>query len=140
MIRLTSVLIAVCVAAGCSTGTTGPAEASPPGTVVKAPSPEAFAGTWRSVTPSLEFIGLSVASKSSEMGVLAARLTFSGVAWEGSGRIEGDSLVANMAVIHTETPTRVIVVQARDARTLRLQMRTTVAGPTGLDLTLVREN
>jgi len=37
---------------------------------------------WCSVTPSLEFIRLSVYSKSSE-GVLAARLAFSGVAWEG---------------------------------------------------------
>ncbi|MFN8582664.1 MAG: hypothetical protein U0163_17020 [Gemmatimonadaceae bacterium] len=48
------------------------------------------------MTPSLEFLGLSVSSKSSEMGVLGARLTFSGVAWEGGGRIDGDSLVASM--------------------------------------------
>ena len=53
-------------------------------------SPEVFAGSWRSVTPSLEFVRLTVHSKSSETGVLGARLTYSGVAWEGGGRIAGD--------------------------------------------------
>ena len=133
-------VVAVCAAAGCS----GSKEPVSPGalteTVVKAPSAANFAGAWRSVTPSLEFIGLSVVSKSSEMGVLVARLTFSGVAWEGAGRIEGDSLVARMAVLGATTPTSVIVVHARDARTLRVQMRQTAGAATDLDLTFVREN
>ena len=89
--RSLSVMTLLCATIGCAVG---PAE-----TTFKASSPAAFAGAWRYVTPSLEFIGLSVTSKSSEMGVLGARLTFSGVAWEGGGRIEGDSLVSAMAIV-----------------------------------------
>jgi hypothetical protein len=141
MIRWMSVVVAVCAATGCSGNSTDPvSQVSPPETVLKGPSPDVFAGAWRSVTPSLEFIGLSVASKSSEMGVLAARLTFSGVAWEGAGRIEGDSLMARMAIVGAATPTAVMVVRARDARTLRVRMRGAAASATDLDLTFVREN
>ena len=134
MIRWMSAIVVVCTTTGCG-GTTGPASL---GTVVKVPLPEAFAGTWRSVTPSFEFIGLSVQSKSSEMGVLAARLTLSGVAWEGAGRIDGDSLVLDMTVAGTTTPTGLIVARASDARTLRLRMKPAAAPAT--DLTFVREH
>jgi hypothetical protein len=69
MIRRTSVTIALLASLACSSRAT---EAVP------APqSADAFAGTWRSVTPSYEFIRLIVASKSSEMGALGARLALS---------------------------------------------------------------
>jgi hypothetical protein len=90
------------------------------------------------VTPSREFIGLSVTSKSSEMGVLGARLTFSGVAWEGGGRIDGDSLVAPMTMVGGSIASGVIVAHARDAQTLRVQFRS--GAPAPLDLTFVRED
>jgi len=132
MIRRMSVLLALCIATGCSGGTTKP--------VLQPSPPEDFAGTWRSVTPSLEFIRLSVNSKSSEMGVLAARLTLSGVAWEGSGRIDGDSLVATMLIPGSAAPlpSGVMVARARDAQTLLVEMRPTSGAPT--DLTFVRED
>jgi len=129
MFRRLSILGALCATIGCSGGSAEPG---------KTASPEVFAGAWRSVTPSLEFIRLSVNSKSSEIGVMAARLTFSGVAWEGSGRIDGDSLVINMTVTGTSAPSGVFVARASDARTLRVQARPASAG--ALDLTLVREN
>ncbi|MEP6494780.1 MAG: hypothetical protein ABJF01_18990 [bacterium] len=102
----------------------------------EASSPDAFVGAWQSVTPSYDFIRLSVYSKSSEMGVFAARLTLSGVAWEGSGRIDGDSLVANMAVAGGTQFAGRIVMRAHDARTLKMRL----AGSPPIDLTLVRED
>lgn len=126
------VVTLLCATLGCTAESAGPTDG-----VFNASSPAAFAGTWRSVTPSLEFIGLSVASKSSEMGALGARLTFSGVAWEGSGRIEGDSLVAGLAIVGATTPGGVIVAHARDARTLQVRFRPGTAAP--LDLTFMRE-
>lgn len=128
--RWVSVLILLCATIGCSAG---PAELA-----FNASSPDAFVGSWRSVTPSLEFLGLSVSSKSSEMGVLGARLTFSGVAWEGGGRIDGDSLVASMGVVGTPTMSGVIVAHARGAQTLGVRFQPAAGAP--LDLTFVREN
>ena len=130
MMRLVSVMTLLCATIGCASG---PAE-----TGFNASSPAAFAGAWRSVTPSLEFIGLSVTSKSSEIGVLGAQLTFSGVAWEGAGRLEGDSLVADMTVVGAPTASGVIVARARDPQTLRVQFRTEAAAP--LDVTFVRQD
>lgn len=128
-----SVMTLLYATIGCAVGPAGPAEI-----VFNASSPAAFTGEWRSVTPSLEFIGLSVASKSSEMGVLGARLTFSGLAWEGGGRIAGDSLVAGMTIVGAPTASSVIVARARDAQTLRVRFRREAAAP--LDLTFVRED
>jgi hypothetical protein len=128
--RWVSVMTLLCATIGCSPGPAGPAET--------ALQPSAFVGAWRSVTPSLEFIGLSVNSKSSEMGVLGARLTFSGVYWEGGGRIEGDSLVASMTFVGATTASAVIVAHARDGQTIRVQFRPAAAAP--LDLTFVRED
>ena len=133
MPRWVSVMTLLCATIGCAERPAGPAE-----TAFNASSPEAYAGAWRSVTPSLEFIGLSVTSKSSEMGVLGARLTFSGVAWDGSGRIEGDSLVAVMTIVGAPTASGVLVAHAHDAQTLRLQFRPGAASP--LDLMFVRED
>ncbi len=110
----------------------------PADTTFKASSPDAYAGQWRSVTPSLEFLGLTVTSKSSEMGVLVARLTFSGVAWEGGGRIDGDSLVANMTMVGASAASAALVARARDAQTLRLQFHADEGTP--LDVTFVRQD
>ena len=129
MIRWASVMTLLCATIGCSVG--------PPETTSKIASPDGFAGAWRSVTPSLEFIRLSVNSKSSEMGVLGTRLTFSGVAWEGAGRIEGDSLVSGMTVVGASTASGVMVAHVRAAQTLFVQFRPAAAAP--LDLTFVRE-
>ena len=130
MIRRTSIMIALLASLACSSRATE--------TIFTPPSPDAFAGTWRSVTPPYEFVRLVVASKSSEMGALGARLTLSGVAWEGSGRITGDSLVMTMMTAGSSQPTGVLVVRVREGQTLAVQMRPTSAAP--LDLTLVREN
>jgi len=138
MMRLMSVMVALCAVAGCSAGTEPAAGGSQTETVVKVPSPGTFTGEWRSVTPTLEFLRLSVHSTSSEQGVLAARLTFSGLAWDGSGRIEGDSFVANMTIAHVVGATRVMVVRAHDARTLRVQWGNTSGATT--DWTFVRDD
>jgi hypothetical protein len=138
MIRSMSVIVVICVAAGCGGSTEPASEGTPPGTVVTVPSPEAFAGTWRSVTPSTEFVRLLVQPKSSEIDVLAARLTFSGIAWEGAGRIDGDSLVLNMTVGASTPGSSVIVARKADAQTLSFRMKSGAAPP--LDLTFVREN
>jgi hypothetical protein len=103
-----------------------------------APEPDAFAGRWQSTTPSLEFVRLSIASLSGEQGAFGARLTFSGVAWEGRGRIEGDSLVVPVALIGAAQPSGVLVAKVREGRSLAARLRTDGAG-SPLDLTLVRE-
>jgi hypothetical protein len=103
-----------------------------------APEPDAFAGSWQSTTPSLEFVRLSIAALSSEQGAFGARLTFSGVAWEGRGRIEGDSLVVPVALIGAAQPSGVLVAKVREGRSLAARLRTDGAG-SPLDLTLVRE-
>ena len=133
MMRWVSVMTLLCATIGCAAGPAGPSE-----TAFEASSPAAFAGAWRSVTPSLEFVELSVTSKSSEMGVLGARLTFSGVAWEGGGRIEGDSLVAGMTIVGAPATSGLIVATARDAHTLRVRFRSGAASP--LDVTFVRQD
>ena len=138
MVRLMSVVVVLSAVVGCSRTSEPVSAGSPPETTLQAPSASTFAGEWRCVTPGLEFVRLSLYSKSSEQGVLAAWLTFSGVAWEGSGRIAGDSLVTNMALIHATVPSAVMVARAGDARTLRVQMRPTSGAAT--DLTFVREN
>jgi len=135
--RWISVVVLLSAVAGCSRTSEPVSAGSPPETVSQAPPPSTFAGMWRSVTPGLELIRLSVHSKSSDEGVLAARLTFSGVAWEGGGRIAGDSLVTIMAITGT-TATAIMVARAGDAQTLRVQMRPISGSVT--DLTFVREN
>ncbi|HEY9229210.1 MAG TPA: hypothetical protein VIP11_21340 [Gemmatimonadaceae bacterium] len=130
MNRWLTTALAFCMAAGCGDG--------PAATVERTAAPDAFAGSWRSVTPTLEFIRLSVVSKSSEMRALATRLTFSGVAWEGGARIHGDSLVAEVAIVGAAQSSGVMVARATDARTLHVQLRP--VSSTALDLTLVRDN
>ncbi|MFL5617445.1 MAG: hypothetical protein ACJ79A_03515 [Gemmatimonadaceae bacterium] len=134
MVRRTSAMIGLLAAIACSKRATEAIPASP--------SADAFAGVWRSVTPSLEFVRLSIVSKSSEQGALAARLTLSGVAWEGSGRIAGDSLVFAMVAAGTMQSAGVIVARVRDGATLAVQMRpaSAISSASPVALTLVREN
>ena len=103
-----------------------------------APGPDAFAGRWQSTTPSLEFVRLSIASLSSDRGAFGARLTFSGVAWEGRGRIEGDSLVVPVALPGATQPSGVLVAKVREGQGLVARLRADGA-PSPLDITLVRE-
>ena len=130
MIRRTATSLALLTALACSSRSTEPNPATP--------TVDAFAGDWRSVTQSLEFIRLSIGSKSSEKGALGARLTLSGMAWEGSGRIAGDSLVIPMVSAGSTQPTGVIVARKSAGASLSVQMRPTAAAP--VDLILVREN
>jgi len=123
--------VALCATLGCDRA---PVEA-----VTAAQSPEAFTGNWRSVTPSLEFIGLTVVSTSSEMGVLGIRLTYSGLAFDGRGRIEGDSLVADMTVAGSSQPSGVLVAHVREGDALHVEQRTGAVSSAVLTLDFVRE-
>ncbi len=127
--------LGICMAMACSSSadrSLGAAER------LQTSSPDVFAGSWRSVTPSLEFIRLTVASLSSQQGVMGARLTLSGVAWEGTGRVDGDSLRLDMAIVSIPSATGVMVVRASDSQTLRLQARPGSAS--AFDVTFVRED
>jgi uncharacterized lipoprotein len=81
-------------------------------------SPDQFTGTWRSVTPTLEFVRLTVASKSSEQGAFGTTLAFSGVMWTGTGRIDADSLVIDQSVPGASGPQSVLVLRSPDDDTL----------------------
>ncbi len=128
---LAAVAAVACSAGSDSARTLAPIQVSPPA------SADVFAGNWRSTTPSLEFIGLTIVSKSSQQGVMGARLTFSGVAWEGSGRIDGDSLRLDMAIPGSSTSTSTWVVRPSGDNTLQLQARP--ASASALNLTMARE-
>lgn len=143
MFRWMSAIMALCWATGCGpTSTESKVTDARPKPAVEVASADAFAGSWRCLTPSLEFISLTIVSKSSQQGVLGARLTFSGVYWEGSGRIDADSLVAGMTVVGASAPGAVLVARARDALTLRVQMQRVAGAPPAapLDLTFVRND
>ncbi len=124
-------LLAVTACAG------GPSEAA-----LDRPAPTAtltsFTGNWRSVTPSMEFVRLSVHPLSRDMDALGARLTFSGVAWDGSGVIDADSLVTSMTMVGAAVPNGIMVARTSGERTLRVQLRP--SGGEVLDLTFVRED
>jgi hypothetical protein len=100
--------------------------------------PDAFAGAWQATTPSLNFVRLSISSLSSEHGAFGARLTLSGVAWEGRGRIDGDSLVVPVAVSGSTEARGMLVVHVREGQTLAARLQSGSAA-TPLELTLVRE-
>jgi hypothetical protein len=127
MLRLVSA-VAACTVIRCGSGFVSP----------ESQVPDAFAGAWRSVTPSFLFVRLSFSSNSSEACGVVARLTFSGVAWEGSGRIAGDSLVLRMSNAGSAVPTATVVVHSTDPRTLGVQVRPESGTP--LDLTFVRDD
>jgi len=143
MNRWMSVVVLLCAATGCSSGSADrAADPSSPEPASEALTVGTVAGEWRCVTPNAEFVRLTVTSKSSEAGVLAARLTYSGVYWEGSGRIESGSFVANMTIPGVGG-TGVLVARTGEGRTLRVEMRptsSTTSSATTTELTFVRES
>jgi hypothetical protein len=130
-------LVLVCgtvAALGCGANSAEPGKATSPTKVATA---DAFAGSWSSVTPSYEFIRLSIVSKSIEQGSLGARLTLSGLAFEGSARIDADSLIATMSVPGSTETNATVIAHARDANTLAVQFRSANGAP--LALSFVRQ-
>jgi hypothetical protein len=130
MMRRLVVMLGLCAAiVACGDGGSEPVETA---------RPELFAGEWRSVTPTLEFLRLTLQPKSSERDAIAARLTFSGVYWDGSGRIAGDSLVLEMSVLGQGADVRTLVARVGGDGTLHAVARSDVAAPFSVDF--VREN
>ena len=120
--------IGLCLATACAGGVTE---------TRTSPLTSNFTGSWASVTPSLEFVRLSVVSRSDQPGVLGAHVTFSGTAWDGTGRIEGDSLLLQMTPTGSAQPIGSLVARATDAETLSVVVRTGSVSP--IVLTLKRE-
>ncbi len=133
MIRLLSALVILGTVVGCSGR---PTESGPEARQLTAVTADAFMGTWRSVTPSTEFIRLTVNPLSREQGMFGARLTFSGVMWEGSGRVDGDALVTSMTMIGASSPTGQMTARLRDG-TLSVTLKSPGATT---NLSFVREN
>jgi hypothetical protein len=106
--------------------------------VVHVAQPEAFTGVWRSITASTEFVRLTVHSLSREPATLGTRLTFSGVYWEGSGRINGDSLVAQVASSGGLTPNGTLVAYFGDSGVMSMELRPYSGEP--LRLSFVRDD
>ena len=106
--------------------------------VVHVAQPDEFTGTWRSITASTEFVRLTVDALSVEQGALGARLTFSGVYWEGTGRIKGDSLVAQMGMTGRTTPDATLVAYFSDSGVMNMELRQSSSEP--LKLSFVRDN
>ena len=106
--------------------------------VVRVAQPEEFTGTWRSITAETEFVRLTVESLSREQGALGARLTFSGVYWEGTGTITGDSLVAQMGLTGRSTPNATLVAYFSDSGVMSMELRQTSGEP--LRLSFVRDD
>ena len=129
MLRL-AVAIAACTTIRCGSGFIGPDS--------HAAFPDAFAGSWRSVTPSFLFVRFSVTSTSGETCGVVARLTFSGVAWEGSGQVAGDSLVVRMTNAGSAVPAGTVVAHPSESRMLRVQVRPESAAP--VDLSFVPDD
>lgn len=128
MRRWITILSLVGLNAGCGDGGTAAIQSLPH---------EAFVGEWRSVTPQLEFVRLTVHSKSSEQGALAARLTFSGVYWEGSGRIDDDSLILSMTIAGDPHAGRTVVARIEGGDTLQAQLRPSAGSE--MAITFIRE-
>jgi hypothetical protein len=139
MRRWLSVVVALTVASACSPTTDPPADGSAAESLTQTrPTHDTFAGAWRSVTRQAEFVRLTVHSLSREQGILGARLTFSGVYWEGTGRIEGDALVANMKYTGTHEPTRLLRARVTTEGVLMVQLQSESGAP--LELNFVRDN
>lgn len=109
------------------------ATATPTSTAVA--SLDAFIGQWNSITPGREFIRLNIAPLSSRQGALGARLTFSGLAWDGSGSIDQDAFVATMGATADASTTRKLVVRSTATDTIEAHFG---EGANALALTLVR--
>lgn len=105
-------------------------------TPARSASVEAFVGRWRSTTPSLEFVRLEMSSAAVGQPTISARLTLSGAAFDAAGRIDGDSLVAPMAIVGATQIAGTLVVHALRNGTLSAQMRSAgAAAPQNLTFT-----
>jgi hypothetical protein len=89
--------------------------------------PETFTGSWRSVTAPYEHLRLKVDPPSTVTGAMHLRITFSGVAWEGASRIEGDSLI--MDVSTSSQYGAKVVAHPAEGGSLRVQVGSSVTGP-----------
>jgi hypothetical protein len=112
-------------AAACDRSPSGPAPVAA----------ETFVGTWRATTAHYEHLRLTVVSLSSRPGGLGARLTLSGVVWEGPARIEADSLVMDMTT--SSQSGAAMIAHAQADGSLRVRAKSDVSEP--LSLTFVRE-
>ena len=99
-------------------------------------SPATFTGTWRSVTAPHEHLRLTVTEIPGIPDGLYVRLTFSGVAWEGPGRIEADSLIMDISTAAV-SGAKVVAHPAADAA-LRVDVDSDTADK--LTLTFVRDS
>lgn len=125
--------LAVIALTACSDGRPGALSS------IAAPAtPESFAGNWQSTTPSYEFINLAIVSKSSTQHALGARLMLSGSYWDGSARVDGDSLIATMNYATTTQPAGVVTARLMDSTTMRARMQAT--GATPIELTFRRQD
>lgn len=125
-------LLAVClgiVMTGC---------ASSPAEVKRvAPKPELLVGVWRSVTPSYEFVRLAVYVTSSRSDEVGAHLTLSGTAWDGTGKVDADSVVTTMSLSGQSVATGEMTVRGHDGASLEAHLRP-LSG-TAVSLSFVRE-
>ena len=102
-----------------------------------APLPaETFTGTWRAITPSYEHLRLTVTPSTAVDDVLNMRLTFSGVAWEGFGHIEADSLVMDMSTAAVSGAS-IIAHRAEQPGALRVRIDSSAIDP--MIVTFVRD-
>ena len=116
--------LAAMLVAGCSSNSTEPASEFSRQTTVTVPTATMVAGEWKATDPHPDFYRLSVVPKESEQGAFGTRLTFSGVYWEGTGRIQGDAFVANMATPGIAGSGSVLTARATDAGALLVTLRT----------------
>src|SRR5690349_14102138 len=115
--------LAAMLVAGCNS-TTDPALESSRQTTATVLTAAMVAGEWKATDPHPDFYRLSVVPKESEQGAFGTRLTFSGVYWEGTGRMQGDAFVANMATPGIAGSGSVLTARATDARALLVTLRT----------------
>ena len=116
--------LAAMLVAGCSNNSTDPASELSRQTTVTVPTATMLAGEWKATDPQPDFIRLTVTPKQSEQGAFGTRLTFSGVYWEGTGRIQGDAFVANMDTPGIAGSASVLTARATDAGALLATLRT----------------
>ena len=88
---------------------------------------ERFTGSWRSVTAPNEHLRLTIARSLVSDDMLSARITFSGVAWEGPARIEGDSLI--MDITTAAISGAAVIAHPGDGGALRVRVESNAAAP-----------
>ena len=88
---------------------------------------ERFTGSWRSVTAPNEHLRLTIARSLVSDDMLSARITFSGVAWEGPARIEGDSLI--MDITTAAISGAAVIAHPGDGGALRVRVESNASAP-----------